>query len=209
MDYFVWYDETSHKSAAQNIQEAVTAYVVRFSEEPPLILVNTNDQTEVGTKSLLHTPVQRVTRYNLILSFEELYTTDSQQLRASAEAITSIIRTIETLVETNAHIQAMLAEQHLTIATVAPARILPTLVHHGFPVLIQTTPWNNHEQQPGDNKTMPISPNPWALTQRQEKILARLSDGESTVRIGLALGLKGVAIRTELNRIYARLGVTT
>ena len=74
---------------------------------------------------------------------------------------------------------------------------------------MQTTPSNTHEQQRGDNESMPISPNPWALTRRQGKILARLSDGESTVRIGIALGMTGVAIRTELNRIYARLGVTT
>jgi hypothetical protein len=73
--------------------------------------------------SLPNAPVQRVTRYNLILSFEEQYTADSQKLRASADAITSIINAIEALVGTNAHIQAMLAEQHLTIATIAPARI--------------------------------------------------------------------------------------
>jgi hypothetical protein len=48
MDYFVWYDETSHKSIAQKIQDAITAYSARFSEEPPLILVNTNDQADMG-----------------------------------------------------------------------------------------------------------------------------------------------------------------
>lgn len=50
--------------------------------------------------------------------------------------------------------------------------------------------------------------NPWGLTQRQMKILIRLSAEEHTIRIGAALGIGPVVIRTELNRIYMRLGVT-
>jgi DNA-binding CsgD family transcriptional regulator len=51
--------------------------------------------------------------------------------------------------------------------------------------------------------------NPWGLTQRQMKILARLSGAESTLRIGAALGIRTALIQTELFRIYKRLGVTT
>lgn len=47
MDYFVWYDESLKKTAADKIQEAIAAYVVRFAAEPNLVLVNSHDQTEV------------------------------------------------------------------------------------------------------------------------------------------------------------------
>ncbi len=48
MDYFVWYDESAQKTAAKKIQEAITAYTVRFAVAPELVLVNSNDLTEVG-----------------------------------------------------------------------------------------------------------------------------------------------------------------
>ena len=48
MEYFVWYDESTQKTAAEKIQEASAAYVRRFAIAPNLVLVNSIDQTEVG-----------------------------------------------------------------------------------------------------------------------------------------------------------------
>jgi hypothetical protein len=48
MDYFVWYDESTLKTAAQKIQEAIAAFTVRFSLAPELVLVHSTDQTDVG-----------------------------------------------------------------------------------------------------------------------------------------------------------------
>lgn len=44
MNYLVWYDENTKKSAAEKIQEAIAAYVARFTLAPTLVLVNTTDQ---------------------------------------------------------------------------------------------------------------------------------------------------------------------
>jgi hypothetical protein len=48
MDYFVWYDESVQKTAAEKIGEAVAAYHVRFARAPQLVLVHSADQTLVG-----------------------------------------------------------------------------------------------------------------------------------------------------------------
>ncbi|HWQ14849.1 MAG TPA: hypothetical protein VNL77_18765 [Roseiflexaceae bacterium] len=48
MDYLVWYDESTKKSVPEKIQEAIAAYVARFTTAPNLVLVNTADQAEVG-----------------------------------------------------------------------------------------------------------------------------------------------------------------
>jgi hypothetical protein len=48
MEYFVWYDESMQKSAAEKIGEAAAAYHVRFARAPHLVLVNSLDQTQVG-----------------------------------------------------------------------------------------------------------------------------------------------------------------
>ncbi|MEN9937315.1 MAG: hypothetical protein RLZZ387_3894 [Chloroflexota bacterium] len=48
MNYLVWYDESTKKSAAEKIQEAIMAYVARFATAPTLVLVNSADQAEVG-----------------------------------------------------------------------------------------------------------------------------------------------------------------
>jgi hypothetical protein len=48
VDYYVWYDESTQKSAAQKIQEAIVAYTARFAAAPELVLVNSKDQTDVG-----------------------------------------------------------------------------------------------------------------------------------------------------------------
>jgi hypothetical protein len=47
VDYFVWYDGSAQKTAAQKIQEAIIAYTTRFSIAPELVLVHSADQTEV------------------------------------------------------------------------------------------------------------------------------------------------------------------
>lgn len=52
LDYFVWYDENMHKTAAEKIHEAIAAYALRFSEAPALVLVNSTDQTEIGGVSI-------------------------------------------------------------------------------------------------------------------------------------------------------------
>jgi hypothetical protein len=48
MNYLVWYDESTKKSAAEKIQEAIAAYVARFATAPTLVLVNSADQAAVG-----------------------------------------------------------------------------------------------------------------------------------------------------------------
>jgi hypothetical protein len=47
MNYLVWYDESAQKSAAEKIQDAMTAYVARFAIAPTLVLVNGADQALV------------------------------------------------------------------------------------------------------------------------------------------------------------------
>jgi hypothetical protein len=53
MDYFVWYDESTKKTAAEKIGEAVAAYHVRFARAPHLVLVHSADQTQVGEMVVL------------------------------------------------------------------------------------------------------------------------------------------------------------
>ena len=48
MEYFVWYDESTQKTAAEKIREATAAYIGRFAIAPNLVLVNSADQTDVG-----------------------------------------------------------------------------------------------------------------------------------------------------------------
>ena len=48
MEYFVWYDESTQKTAAEKIGEAVAAYHVRFARAPHLVLVHSADQAQVG-----------------------------------------------------------------------------------------------------------------------------------------------------------------
>lgn len=47
MDYYVWYDESVVKTAAEKIQEAMVAYRARFTIDPAIILVHGTDQTSV------------------------------------------------------------------------------------------------------------------------------------------------------------------
>jgi hypothetical protein len=55
MDYFVWYDESTKKTAAEKIGEAVVAYHARFACAPHLVLVHSVDQTQVGEMVVLTT----------------------------------------------------------------------------------------------------------------------------------------------------------
>lgn len=48
MHYLLWYDESTQKSAAEKISEAMGAYVARFALAPNVVLVNTADQTDVA-----------------------------------------------------------------------------------------------------------------------------------------------------------------
>jgi hypothetical protein len=60
MDYFVWYDESPQKTAAQKIGEAIAAFQVRFARAPHLVLVHSADQTRVGEMEIRTEPsVQR------------------------------------------------------------------------------------------------------------------------------------------------------
>jgi hypothetical protein len=47
MDYFVWYDESPQKTAAEKIDEAMAAFHTRFARAPHLVLVHSADQTTV------------------------------------------------------------------------------------------------------------------------------------------------------------------
>ena len=44
MRFLVWYDENTKKTAQEKGQEAVAAYVGRFTHRPKLVLVNPVDQ---------------------------------------------------------------------------------------------------------------------------------------------------------------------
>jgi hypothetical protein len=65
MDYFVWYDESTQKTATEKIGEAVAAYHVRFARAPLVVLVNSADQAQVG--DLLIRTEQTVQRNNFWL----------------------------------------------------------------------------------------------------------------------------------------------
>lgn len=43
MRFFVWYDDTPKKLAADKLQEAIAAYVNRFRIAPKLVLANAAD----------------------------------------------------------------------------------------------------------------------------------------------------------------------
>ena len=46
MPFFVWYDDTPKKLAAEKLREAIAAYTARFDTRPTLVLVNAVDQLE-------------------------------------------------------------------------------------------------------------------------------------------------------------------
>jgi predicted pyridoxine 5'-phosphate oxidase superfamily flavin-nucleotide-binding protein len=48
MDYLVWYDENKQKTATEKIQEAIAAYIARFTVAPDLVLVSAADEAEVS-----------------------------------------------------------------------------------------------------------------------------------------------------------------
>jgi hypothetical protein len=48
MLFFVWYDDTPKKPAADKIKEAIAAYVVRFETRPSLVLVNEVDHVTLA-----------------------------------------------------------------------------------------------------------------------------------------------------------------
>jgi hypothetical protein len=48
MNFFVWYDDSPQKLAADKLQEAIIAYVERFKMPPSLVLVNTADMLELA-----------------------------------------------------------------------------------------------------------------------------------------------------------------
>jgi hypothetical protein len=66
---------------------------------------------------------QRVTRYNLTIAFEELYTQDNTQLHASANAISHIAIAIEQLITTDRALQELLKTQNLTLNIISPTRM--------------------------------------------------------------------------------------
>lgn len=66
---------------------------------------------------------QRVTRYNLTIAFEELYTQDATQLYASANAIGDVASVIEQILTTDAALQELLETQNLKLSIVAPERV--------------------------------------------------------------------------------------
>ena len=47
MSFLVWYDESPTKTAEAKIEDAVNAYVRRFTHRPLLALVNAGDQDAV------------------------------------------------------------------------------------------------------------------------------------------------------------------
>jgi hypothetical protein len=71
--------------------------------------------------SALH--LQWVTRYNLTVAFEELYTQDAIELRATANAIGEVASAIERLLVTDAALQELLIAQNLKLSVIAPARL--------------------------------------------------------------------------------------
>jgi hypothetical protein len=68
---------------------------------------------------------QRVTRYNLTIAFEELYTQETTQLHASADAIREVARAIEQLISTDTALQELLKKQNLKLSMLSPLRPSP------------------------------------------------------------------------------------
>lgn len=67
-------------------------------------------------------PAQRVTRYNLTIAFEELYTQDASQLDAAANAIGDVASAIEQLLAADTVLQELLKAQNLKLSIIAPVR---------------------------------------------------------------------------------------
>lgn len=63
-----------------------------------------------------------VTRYNLTIAFEELYTEDDAELHASANTIGDVVSAIEQLISTDPRIRTMLQQQNLKLNIVSPDR---------------------------------------------------------------------------------------
>jgi hypothetical protein len=68
-------------------------------------------------------PSERVTRYNLTVVFEELFTQDDTQLHASANAIGVVVSAIEALISTDIVLQELLEKANLQLKIIAPARV--------------------------------------------------------------------------------------
>jgi hypothetical protein len=68
-------------------------------------------------------PSERVTRYNLSVVFEELFTQDDTQLHASANAISVVASAIEALISTDMALQELLEKANLRLKIIAPARV--------------------------------------------------------------------------------------
>ena len=70
MLYFVWFDDSPKKPVVEKIQEAIAAYVTRFSIQPSLLLVNVADHMEY-TNVLVRT--ERTVQPNTFwLAYEEI-----------------------------------------------------------------------------------------------------------------------------------------
>ena len=65
---------------------------------------------------------QWITRYNLTIAFEELYTQDDAELQVSANAIDDIASTIEQLIITDTALRTLLRMQNLKLSIVSPDR---------------------------------------------------------------------------------------
>ncbi len=62
----------------------------------------------------------RVTRYNLTIAIDKLYSEDETQLHTSANAIGDVARAIEQLISVDPELQSMLQMQNLTLNIVFP-----------------------------------------------------------------------------------------
>jgi hypothetical protein len=68
-------------------------------------------------------PAERVTRYNLTIAFEELYTQEDSQLHAAANGIGVVASAIEELLTTDMALQKLLKLQNLQLNIIAPVRV--------------------------------------------------------------------------------------
>jgi hypothetical protein len=68
-------------------------------------------------------PAERVTRYNLTIAFEELYTQEDSQLSAAANGIGVVASAIEELLTSDTALQMLLKLQNLQLHIVAPSRV--------------------------------------------------------------------------------------
>jgi hypothetical protein len=67
-------------------------------------------------------PAGRMTRYNLTIAFEELYTQEDSQLQAAANGIGVVASAIEELLSGNTALQTLLRLHNLQLHIIAPAR---------------------------------------------------------------------------------------